>query len=146
MAFHLLRSLMFLASVLIVGIGLALFLLGSDTTMSLMLELIKPLLDNPASIADMGTPNVDSELRFFAPFFVAYGVLVYLCAKHLRTHLYYVPHLLGIFLIGGLGRGLSYVFIGPPHPMYLALMAIEIGLPVLFYFVYTRVVAKATKA
>jgi hypothetical protein len=145
MAFHTLRVLLFIASGLIVIAGLSFYIIGPDKTLALILEGMRPLLNNPDVIVDMGTPNVDSELRFFAPFFVAYGGLVFLCAKHLRTHLYYVPHLLTIFLLGGLGRVISYFIIGTPHPLFIPLMAIEIGLPILLYFLYTRVVAKLSQ-
>lgn len=145
MAFHLLRVLLFIASGLIIIAGLSFYILGPDKSIALILEGMMPLLNDPDVVVDMATPNVDSELRFFAPFFVAYGGLVFLCAKHLRTHLYYVPHLLGIFLLGGLGRVLSYVIIGTPHPMFIPLMAIEVGLPIILYFLYTRVVANLSQ-
>lgn len=117
MAFHLLRILMFVASGLIVTFGLPIFVLGTEITTSLSLEFVKNLTHKPSFlITDMGTPNVDSELRSLAPFFFSYGVFMFLCAKHLRTHLYYVPHLLGVFLLGGLGRALSYFVVGKPHP------------------------------
>lgn len=142
MAFQTLRLLLYIASILIIGVGISFYFLGPNATASLMLESLQIFLPNPEKITDMTAPNVDSELRFFAPFFVAYGVLVFLCAKHLRTHLYYVPHILVVFLIGGLGRALSYITVGEPHPLFVHLMIIEVGLPILLYFLYTRVVAK----
>ncbi len=145
MAFHLLRLLLFLASILIVSVGISFFFLGPNATASLTLDSLQLFLPNPEKITDMTGPNVDSELRFFAPFLVAYGVLLFLCAKHLRTHLYYVPHMLVVFLIGGLGRVLSYITVGEPHPLFVHLMVIEVGLPILFYFLYTRVVASITQ-
>lgn len=145
MSFHLLRILLFLASLLIILAGAAFYIAGPSPTLAIMLDGIRPLLPNLPPITNMGTANVDSELRFFAPFFVAYGVLVFLCAKHLRTHLYYVPHLLGIFFLGGVGRVLSYFTIGAPDEMFIFLMGIEVGLPILLYLLYKYVVAKLTK-
>lgn len=76
MAFHLLRILLFLASLLIIVAGGSFYIAGPSTTLAIMLDGIRPLLPNIPPITDMGTANVDSELRFFAPFFVAYGVLL----------------------------------------------------------------------
>ncbi|MBL4750237.1 MAG: DUF4345 family protein [Amylibacter sp.] len=137
MAFHLLRILLFITSFLIVGVGLSFFVLGPNTTFTLLLELSKPLLNSPAPITDMAAPNVDGEIRTLAPFLIAYGVLVFLEAKHLRTHLYYVPHLLAVFFAAGIGRVLSYFIAGAPHPLFsYILLSAELGAPILLFLVY----------
>jgi hypothetical protein len=137
MTFHLLRILLFITSFLIVGVGLSFFILGPNTTFALLLEFSKPLLNNPAPIPDMATPNVDGEIRTLAPFLIAYGVLVFLEAKHLRTHLYYVPHLLAVFFAAGIGRVLSYFIAGAPHPLFsYMLLSAELGAPILLFLVY----------
>lgn len=147
MAFHLLRVLLFFSSFLIIGVGLSYFALGPNTTFALLLELSKPLLNNPAPITDMASPNVDGEIRTLAPFLVGYGVLVFLAAKHLRTHLYYVPHLLAVFFASGIGRMLSYYITGEPHPLFLyVLLAAELGAPIVLFLLYKMTVRKLIRS
>jgi len=145
MAFHLLRILLFIFSILIIGIGLSFYILGPSVTFGMLLELSKPLLTNPGLITDMATPNVDGEIRTLSPFLISYGVLVMLAAKHLRTHLYYVPHLLAIFFASGIGRLLSYYTQGEPHQLFYVLLSVELGVPTLLYLIYRMIIAKLTK-
>lgn len=144
MAFHLLRILLFFSSGLIIGVGLSFFVLGPHTTFGFLLELVKPLLDDPDIIADMATPNVDSEIRTLAPFLIGYGVLVFLTAKHLRTHLYYVPHLLFFFVAAAMGRLISYFAHGTAHPLFYVMAGVELGIPFLIFAVYKAVLSKIT--
>ena len=146
MAFHLLRILLFISSFLIVSVGLSIFVFGPSLTFSMSIDALKPLLPNLTSVFGFASANVDSEFRFLMPFFIGYGVLVFLCAKHLRTHLYYVPHLLAVFLAGGLGRLLSYFTVGETHTFFTYLMMIEIGLPIFLYLIYKRAVSKLMQA
>lgn len=147
MAFHLLRILLFLSSILIIGVGMSFFVLGPDTTFGLLLELVKPLLTEPDPdvIVDMATPNVDSEIRTLSPFLIAYGVLVFLTAKHLRTHIYYVPHLLLLFVAAGLGRVISHFMVGTAHPLFYVLLGVEVGIPVLLFLIYKAVLSKVSQ-
>ena len=74
-------------------------------------------------------PTMDSELRFYAPFWGAYGVALLAVARDLPTKLQFVPPLAGLFFVGGAGRAISYCVVGPPHPFFTLLMAIELLLP-----------------
>ena len=123
-------------------IGGSYFLLGPDMAFNLMLDLMKPMLGEQAPIVEMAPASVDSEIRTLSPMMIAYGFTVFLCAKHLRTHLYYVPHLLGLFMLVGSGRILSYFLVGNPHPLFLVLAAIELGVPIFIYMVYRFVVSR----
>lgn len=145
MAFHLLRLLLFLSSILIIGVGMSFYVLGPDTTFGLLLELVKPFLTDPDVIVDMATPNVDSEIRTLSPFLIAYGVLVFLTAKHLRTHIYYVPHLLLLFVAAGLGRVISHLTVGTAHPLFYVLLGVEVGIPVLLFLIYKAVLSKVSQ-
>ena len=142
MAFHLLRILLFITSFIIFGIGLSFYILGPDITFGLLLESAQPLVNSPLKISDMGTPNVDGEIRSLAPFLIGYGVLVYLAAKHLRTHIYYVPHLMIVFFASGIGRMISFMTQDDPHPFFVLLLGVELGTPVIILLVYKAVVAK----
>jgi hypothetical protein len=79
---------------------------------------------SPAWPADM-----DSEMRFYAPLFGAFGVLALGVAQRPRRRLSLAPWLAGVFFLGGVGRALSWLTVGAPHPLFLALMTIELGLP-----------------
>ena len=107
MAFHLLRVLLFFTSFIIFCVGLSLLFLGPDITFGLLLEFAQPVLNSPNKITDMSTPNVDGEIRSLAPFLVGYGILIFLAAKHLRTHLYYIPHLMIVLFVSGISRLIS---------------------------------------
>jgi hypothetical protein len=76
--------------------------------------------------------TMDSELRFYAPFWGAYGLALLAVARDLPARLRFVPPLAALFFIGGVGRAISYVVVGPPHPFFAFLMAIELILPVVF--------------
>jgi hypothetical protein len=39
--------------------------------------------------------------------------------------------LMGLFFIGGVGRALSHMFVGTPHPAFIGLMVVELVAPVL---------------
>ncbi len=73
--------------------------------------------------------TMDSELRFYAPFWGAYGLLLLDAARDLRRRSRRIPWLAGLFFVGGLGRAISWMSVGRPHPFFALLMAIELILP-----------------
>jgi hypothetical protein len=73
---------------------------------------------------------MDSELRFYAALWAAYGVVVLRAARRLETHFHEVPWLAATFFAGGVGRILSRLSVGAPHPFFTLLLVIEISLPV----------------
>ena len=84
-------------------------------------------------------PTMDSELRFYAPLWGAYGLILIAVTRNLEAMLQYVPLLAVIFFIGGAGRVLSHSLIGPPHPFFSVLMVIELVLPVVFLMLWLRI-------
>ena len=76
--------------------------------------------------------TMDSELRFYAPFWGVYGLALLAVARDLPAKLRFVPPLAALFFVGGAGRAISYVAVAPPHPFFTLLMAIELILPVVF--------------
>jgi Domain of unknown function (DUF4345) len=73
--------------------------------------------------------TMDNELRFYATLWGAYGVLLLLAARDFAARSSHVPWLAAAFFVGGVGRALSWLAVGPPHPFFLALMTIELVLP-----------------
>ncbi len=145
MAFHLLRSLLFIASFIIISIGLSFFVLGPDLTFGLLLEFAQPILNSTNKITTMASTDVDGEIRSLAPFLIGFGVLLFLAAKHLRTHIYYVPHLMVVFFASGIGRMISFMTQEDPHPFFILLLGVELGTPVLILLVYKAVIAKVER-
>lgn len=74
--------------------------------------------------------SMDSVLRFYAALWGAYGLLALRCARNIDKQDGQVPWLAAMFFAGGVGRAMSCFPVGAPHPFLLALMAIELTLPV----------------
>jgi hypothetical protein len=72
--------------------------------------------------------DIDSELRFYSVFWMAWGTLVIRAADPRRGEAHRLPWLLALFLAGGLGRALGWALHGPPSLLFQILMWIELGL------------------
>ena len=79
---------------------------------------------------------MDSELRFYAVFWIGYGALLIDAGRNLGTRMDRVAVLLSAFFVGGVGRLLSLQAFGVPDPLFVALMAIELLLPILLVGVW----------
>ena len=79
--------------------------------------------------AEPWPPTMDSELRFYAAMWGAYGVALIWTARELPARLGLVPWQAGVFFVGGFGRALSQLTVGPPHPFFTLLMWTELALP-----------------
>lgn len=84
-----------------------------------------PLDGNPGA-------TVESEMHFYAPFWIAYGIILIATTRDLARYLSRVPALAAVFFAGGAGRAIAFAQSGPPHPAFSILMAIELILPVVF--------------
>jgi hypothetical protein len=120
-------------------IGLSIYLTGAPHTGGITTQLYDHLTRMSHGSASLEGPTVDSELRFYAPFWMAYGAVLIATARKLKLHLNRVPLLSAVLFAGGVGRGLAYVFTGPPHPAFVVLMATEFVLPVIFIGLWAAV-------
>ena len=120
-------------------IGLSIYLTGAPHTGEITTQLYDHLTGIPHGSAPLQGPTVDSELRFYAPFWMVYGALLIATARKLKLHLNRVPLLSAVFFAGGVGRGLAYVFTGPPHPAFVVLMVTEFVLPMIFIGLWAAV-------
>ncbi len=121
-----------------VGIGAMVFLMGVQfiqlTESAFNFAMGESLQADPATIS----PTIDNELRFYSIFWLSYGVLALWVARNMLARLRHVPILMGMFFIGGVGRALSHILIGAPHPAFTMLMSIELVTPVVMAILYAR--------
>jgi Domain of unknown function (DUF4345) len=61
------------------------------------------------------------------------------CARDVAGKRLFVIFLAAVTFVGGIRRLLSVILVGPPHPFYLAMPAIELGLPPLMVLMAKRV-------
>jgi hypothetical protein len=74
-------------------------------------------------------PSVESELRFYAAFYVAYGLVALRVAPRADRDTATVRALAGALLLAGLARAGGWRAVGRPHRLQLALLVIELGAP-----------------
>jgi len=117
-------------SAILIGSALAFF--GSHDVANFFASGIRLFYDVDV-ITDLATPNIESELRFFGIMFVFYGGVLIQTVKRLDIYASRVPILLGVFFLAGVARARSYIEVGPPHELFIGLMAIETGLPILLF-------------
>jgi hypothetical protein len=132
MASRILSVLMILLGVSAILIGLSVFLAGAAQTGGMTAQLFDQLTGHAHGRSGLTGPTIDSELRFYAPFWIVYGAVLIATARNLGAHLGRVPGLAALFFAGGVGRALAWLQSGPPHPAFVMLMATELGLPIVF--------------
>lgn len=86
---------------------------------------------------------MDSELRFYATLWGAYGVVLLRAARGLPRTLPQAPWLAAVFFSGGVGRLISLLTVGAPHPVFTLLMTIELTLPILMILLWLGARARA---
>ena len=86
-------------------------------------------------------PTSDGEDRFFAGVFLCFGVALLWCARDLQRRRVYLNFLAAAFFVGGVGRLLSVILVGAPHPWYLAMLLVELVLPPVLVIAAKRVIA-----
>jgi hypothetical protein len=86
--------------------------------------------------------TMDSEDRFYATLFAAYGVAMLWCIKEIERKSQVVYFLALTFFVGGLARLVSMAAIGLPNTFFIAMTVLELLIPFLIGFLQWRV-AKA---
>lgn len=85
------------------------------------------------------TPNVESELRFYAVFWSAFGVLALLAARSPERQTSLVRGLALFLFLGGVARGLAWLASAQPDTQFLVLMGLELALPVFILWAQARI-------
>jgi hypothetical protein len=77
----------------------------------------------------LANPTVESELRFYAAFYVAYGLAALRVAPRADRDTTSVRGLAGALFLAGLARVPGWLATGRPHRLQIALLAIELAAP-----------------
>lgn len=80
------------------------------------------------------TANVENELRFFASFWVGFGLAVLWVAPRVDRETTAVRALMGVLFLGGVARAIAWAAEGRPDAIFIVLMALELALPPLVVF------------
>jgi len=111
------------------GLRLALAAIGAVATTFGTLGVVQ----GSRGVLNGGTvsPNVDSELRFFASWYAVLGFLLLRTVRRPEPETTIVRACGAGFLVAACGRALSIRALGPPSAVFKVLMAIEFAIPAL---------------
>ena len=89
------------------------------------------VLTGTAAIPAAGSPgpNVDSELRFYAAWYVAGGVALLRVARRPESEAAVLHLVCAALLLGAAGRVVSWASTGRPSMAFVVLLAIEVAIP-----------------
>lgn len=82
--------------------------------------------------------SVDNELRFFAIFWIAYGLFCAWVASNLSVRQHFVDAIALVFFLGGVARVLSYLNLGAPSGVLVGATALELVLPIVMVILKRR--------
>lgn len=119
-------------------IGLSNYLCGPAATVAFFLHLIPVAEPDASTTHAFAARDVDSEFRFYAVFWIAFGALAIDAARNLDTRFHRVPGLLGLFAAAGAGRLVSWAALGPPNPFFVMLLVLELVTPLALGMLWLR--------
>jgi len=83
--------------------------------------------------------TMDSEDRFYATLFAAYGVALLWCIKDIEQKSTVVYFLATTFFVGGLARLVSIAAVGLPNTFFITMTVLELLIPFLIGFLQWRI-------
>ncbi|GAA5050035.1 DUF4345 domain-containing protein [Nocardia callitridis] len=92
------------------------------------------------------TATIDSDMRFYAALFAAYGLAVVWCARDVETKATPINLLGLLFFVGGLARLLAWIISGQPNWFYVLMVPVELIIPVINYVLVRAVCEPTTRA
>lgn len=87
-----------------------------------------------AELANAGLPftnGIDNQLRYQSAFYLSLAFLLWWVIQDLHTRGTVLRILVLAIFLGGLARVYSYVVVGPPPPLAVAGVLLELGAPIL---------------
>jgi hypothetical protein len=75
------------------------------------------------------TTDIDSEMRFYAVWYVAAGILLARAIPKVESETFTIRLIGAGFFAAGCARALSWIVVGKPHVSQIVLMVIELSLP-----------------
>ncbi len=94
-----------------------------------------------ATIIGGGPVNatIDSDMRFYAVLFGAYGLTATWCARDVERKATAINLLGAVFFVGGLARLLAWVATGEPNWFYVLMTPVELVIPIVNYLLVRAV-------
>ena len=83
--------------------------------------------------------TMDSEDRFYATLFAAYGVALLWCIRDIERKSMVVYFLAIVFFVGGLARLVSMTVVGLPNNFFIAMTTLELIIPLVMALLQWRV-------
>lgn len=87
--------------------------------------------------------TMDSEDRFYATLFAAYGVALLWCTRDIERKRTVVYFLALTFFVGGLARLVSIAAVGLPNTFFIAMTVLELIIPFIVVFMQSRITKDA---
>ena len=115
-------------------------LLALFGAMAIVISLLH-IVFGPAAIPGSIPINatMDSEDRFYATLFLAYGAALLWCIRDVERKAKVVYFLMLTLFVGGLARIVSMFTVGLPNTFFIAMTSLELVLPVVFAYLQFRV-------
>ncbi|MGH1367896.1 MAG: DUF4345 domain-containing protein [Maritimibacter sp.] len=122
------RALLYVVALIAMTLGAMNILLGPQLTAEFWQVVWGWFIPGTLYTDALKTPSMDSELRFYSVFWVAYaGVIFWALREGLRGRT--LSLLAGLFFLGGVARALSWVMVGAPDILFQLMMWIELAIP-----------------
>ena len=115
---------------IIIGVG------GVAAVLIALLHIILGPATIPGSIPVNAT--MDSEDRFYATIFLAYGLALIWCVRDIETKRRGLWFLTITFFTGGIARIISALSVGLPHPFFINMTLLELSLPILIFILLRK--------
>lgn len=99
------------------------------------------IIGGPAA-APGGAPavaSVDSEYRFVNVFWVAAGLILWWSVRKAAERALVTRVILAVAAIGAIGRVISWILTGPPHPVFIGALVLEVLIVPLVILWHSRV-------
>lgn len=111
------------------GLQVFVFLLGAVATATGLDTLIRGA-DSVLGHGEVNA-NVDSELRFYAAWYVMTGVVLLQAARNVESQALVIRTVMATLFLAACGRVISLATVGTPHSGQVVLMVIEFALPII---------------